>query len=199
MREFWGLLRTDRPAAVLGAAGALLLLLNLAAVPVLDLPLRERTLAREEALYAVQGELRALRQAGGRAQAARNLEEEIGRLRASFPSRREVVALVRDLSARAASTHLKVGSINYKPTEVPEEELLTLAIAMGLEGRYGDLRRFLAGLDGLRGRVTVTHLAATGRPGEGHVTARLNLTAYFRAGETRPRARVVPTTAAEDS
>lgn len=186
MRELWRLVRTDRIAAALAGAAALLLLVNAAAIPALDLPPRQRALAREDALYALQGELRGLRQAAGQAEGARRLEGEINRLRGSFPPRREVVALVRDLSGRATSAHLKVGGIDYKPTDVPGEGVLTLGIAMGLEGGYADLRRFLAELEGMRGRLAITHLAATGRPGEGHVTARLNLTAYFRTDRPSP-------------
>jgi len=94
---------------------------------------------------------------------------------------------VRDLSGRATSAHLKVGGIDYKPTDVPGEGVLTLGIAMGLEGGYADLRRFISELEGMRGRLAITHLAATGRPGEGRVSARLNLTAYFRAEQPRSR------------
>ncbi len=187
MRELWRLLRTDRIAAGLAGTAAFLLLLNAAVIPALDLPLRRRVLAREEALYTLQGELRSLRQAAVRVEAARRLEMEINRLRETFPPRREVVALVRDLSGRATSARLKVGGVDYKPTEVPEEGLLKLGIAMGLEGSYADLRRFLTGLEGMRGRVAITHLAATGRPGDGQVSARLNLTAYFRAEQPRPQ------------
>ena len=186
MRELWRLLRTDRIAAGLAGTAAFLLLLNAAVIPALDLPLRRRVLAREEALYTLQGELRSLRQAAVRVEAARRLEMEINRLRETFPPRREVVALVRDLSGRASSARLKVGGVDYKPTEVPEERLLTLGIAMGLEGSYADLRRFLAELEGMRGRLAITHLAATGRPGDGQVSARLNLMAYFRADRPRP-------------
>ncbi|MBI3002901.1 MAG: type 4a pilus biogenesis protein PilO, partial [candidate division NC10 bacterium] len=171
--------------------------LNVAAIVALDLPLRRQTLAREEGLYALQGELRGLRHASGRAEAAGGLEREISRLRGTFPPRREVVALVRDLSARAASARLKVGGIDYKPADVPEEGLLRLGIAMGVEGSYTDLRRFLADLEGMRGRLAITHLAATGRPGEGHVSARLTLTAYFQAGE--PRLKSSPAAAAEEA
>jgi len=181
VKEFWHLLRTDRLSAALAGTAALLLLLNAAAIPALDLPLRGRAAAREEALYSLQGELRSLRQAAGGAEAARRLEGEITRLRGSFPPRREVVALVRDLSARAASMRLKTGGIDYRPTDMPEEGLLKLSIAMGVEGRYADVRRFLNGLEGMGGRLAITHLAATGRPGEGQVSVRLNLTAYFRA------------------
>lgn len=186
MRELWRLLRTDRIATALAGTAAFLLLLNAAVIPALDLPPRQRALAREDALYALQGELRALRQAAGLVEADRRLETEINRLRGSFPPRREVVALVRDLSGRATSAHLKVGGIDYKPTDVPGEGVLTLGIAMGLEGGYADLRRFLAELEGMRGRLAITHLAATGRPGEGQVSARLNLTAYFQAERPRP-------------
>ena len=186
MRELWRLVRTDLIAATLAGTAALLLLLNAAAIPALDLPLRQRALAREEALYTLQGELRSLRQATGRAEATRHLEGDISRLRERFPPRREVVALVRDLSGRATSARLKVGGIDYKPTDVPGEGILTLGIAMGLEGGYADLRRFLAELEGMRGRLAITHLAATGRPGEGQVSARLNLTAYFRTERPRP-------------
>lgn len=198
MREIWRLVRTDRIAAALAGTAALLLLLNAAAIPALDLPLRRRVLAREEALYTLQGELRSLRQATGRAEATRHLEGDISRLRERFPPRREVVALVRDLSGRAASAHLKVGGIDYKPTEVAEEGLLKLGIAMGLEGSYADLRRFLAELEGMRGRLAITHLAATGRPGEGQVSARLNLTAYFLAEKPLPRTPR-PATAGEEA
>lgn len=198
MREIWRLVRTDRIAAALAGTAALLLLLNAAAIPALDLPLRRRVLAREEALYTLQGELRSLRQATGRAEATRHLEGDISRLRERFPPRREVVALVRDLSGRATSAHLKVGGIDYKPTEVAEEGLLKLGIAMGLEGSYADLRRFLAELEGMRGRLAITHLAATGRPGEGQVSARLNLTAYFLAEKPLPRTPR-PATAGEEA
>ena len=187
MGDLWRFVRTDRTAAALAGTAAFLLLLNAAAIPALDLPLRQRALAREEALYTLQGELRSQRQATGRAEATRHLEEDISRLRERFPPRREVVALVRDLSGRATSARLKVGGIDYKPTDMPEEGLLTLGVAMGLEGRYADLRRFLADLEGMRGRLAITHLAATGRPGEGQVSARLNLTAYFRAEQPRPQ------------
>lgn len=196
MTAFWRLLRTDRIAAGLAGAAALLLLLNAAAIVALDLPLHRETLAREEGLFALQGELRALRHATaqGGAAGSQELERDINRLRGTFPPRREVVALVRDLSARATSAHLKVGAIDYKPGNVPEEGLLRLGIAMGLEGGYTDLRRFLADLEGMRGRLAITHLAATGRPGEGHVTVRLNLTAYFRAGEPRLKSSPRPAT-----
>lgn len=198
MREIWRLVRTDRIAAALAGTAALLLLLNAAVIPALDLPLRRRVLAREEALYTLQGELRSLRQATGRAEATRHLEGDISRLREHFPPRREVVALVRDLSGRAASVRLKVGGIDYKPIEVPEQGLLRLGIAMGLEGSYADLRRFLAELEGMRGRLAITHLAATGRPGEGQVSARLNLTAYFLAEKPLPRTPR-PATAGEEA
>jgi len=198
VKEFWHLLRTDRVSAALAGTAALLLLLNAAAIPALDLPLRGRAAAREEALYTLQGELRSLRQAVGGAEAARRLEGEITRLRGSFPPRREVVALVRDLSARAASMRLKTGAIDYRPTDMPEEGLLKLSITMGVEGRYADVRRFLNGLEGMGGRLAITHLAATGRPGETQVTVRLNLTAYFRAerpGAESPR----PATGSEET
>ena len=181
----WRLLRTDRIAAGLAGVTAVLLLLNTAAIVALDLPLRRETLAREESLYTLQAELRALRHGTAQAGAAGELERDISRLRGTFPPRREVVALVRELSARATSAHLKVGVIDYKPATVPQEGLLKLGIAMGVEGSYPDVRRFLADLESMRGRLAIAHLAATGRPGEGHVTARLNLTAYFRAGEPR--------------
>jgi Tfp pilus assembly protein PilO len=185
--DLWRFVRTDRTAAALAGTAALLLLLNAAAIPALDLPLRQRARAREEALYTLQGELRSLRQATGRADATRHLEGDISRLRERFPPRREVVTLVRDLSGRATSARLKVGGIDYKPTDMPEEGLLTLGVAMGLEGRYADLRRFISELEGMRGRLAITHLAATGRPGEGGVSARLNLTAYFRAEQPQPQ------------
>ena len=186
MKELRHLLRTDRLSAALAGTAALLLLLNAAAIPALDLQLRGRATAREEALYTLQGELRSLRQAAGRSEAAQRLEGEINRLRGSFPPRQEVVALVRDLTTRAASMRLKTGGIDYRPTDMPEEGLLKLSIAMGVEGRYADVRRFLNGLEGMGGRLAITHLAATGRPGEGQVSVRLNLTAFFRA--ERPRA-----------
>lgn len=197
MNALWGLLRTDRIAAGLAGAVALLLLLNAAAIVALDLPLSRETLAREEGLYALQGELRGLRHASVQAESTGGLQREISRLRGTFPPRRDVVALVRDLSARAASARLKVGAIDYKPADVPEEGLLRLGIAMGVEGSYTDLRRFLADLEGMRGRLAITHLAATGRPGEGHVTARLTLTAYFQAGE--PRLKSSPRGASEEA
>lgn len=197
MRELWRLVRTDRTTALLAGTAAFLLLVNAAAILALDLPLRRKLLAREEALYAVQGELRALRQTSGQTEAARRLEGEITRLREGFPPRREVVALVRDLSRRAASARLKMAGIAYTPADVPEEELLKLGIAFGVEGRYSDLRRFLTELEGMEGRVTITHLAATGRPGEGQVTVRLNLTAYFRIEQPR-RGAPPPATPAEE-
>jgi hypothetical protein len=180
VKGFWHLLRTDRLSAALAGTAALLLLLNAAAIPALDLPLRGRAAAREEALYTLQGEIRSLRRAAGGAEAARRLEGEISRLRGSFPPRREVVALVRDLSARAASMRLKTGGIDYRPTDMPGEGLLKLSVAMGVEGRYADVRRFLDGLEGTGGRLAITHLAATGRPADGQVSVRLTLTAYFR-------------------
>lgn len=198
MGELWRLVRTDRLAATLAGLAVFLLLLNVVAVPALDLPVRQRALAREEGLYALQGELRALRHTAGQAEGARRVEGEINRLRGSFPPRREVVALVRDLSGRATSAHLKVGGIDYKPTDVPEERLLKLGIAMGLEGSYADLRRFLSEMEGMRGRLAITHLAATGRPGEREVSARLNLTAYFLAERPRPQAPR-PAAAAEEA
>ena len=198
MKELWYLLRTDRRSAALAGTAGLLLLLNAAAIPALGLPLRGQAAAREEALYALQGELRSLRQAAGRVEAAQRLEGDINRLRGGFPPRREVVALVRDLSGRAASARLKVDGIDYKPTEVPEEGLLKLGIAMGLEGSYADLRRFLAELEGMRGRLAITHLAATGRPGEGQVSPRLNLMAYFLAEKPLP-GTPRPATAGEDA
>ena len=197
MRELWRLVRTHWSAAILAGMAAVLLLLNAAAIPALDLPLRQRLLAREEALYTLQGELRSLRQATGWVEAARRVEGDINRLRESFPPRREVVTLVRDLSLRAASARLKVGGIAYTPTDVPEEGLLKLGIAVGLEGRYTDLRRFLSELEEMRGRLAISHLAATGQPGEGQVTARLNLTAYFRTEQPR-RAAPPPATPAEE-
>jgi len=198
VKELWYLLRTDRRSAALAGTAGLLLLLNAAAIPALGLPLRGQAAAREEALYALQGELRSLRQAAGGAEAARRLEGEITRLRGSFPPRREVVALVRDLSARAASMRLKTGGIDYRPTDMPEEGLLKLSIAMGVEGQYADVRRFLNGLEGIGGRLAITHLAATGRPGEGQVSVRLNLTAYFRA--ERPRSESPrPATGSEEA
>lgn len=198
MRELWRLVRTDPTAAALAGTAAFLFLVNAAAIPALDVPLRKRTLAREEQLYALQGELRTLRQTAGRMETARRVGGEIDRLRASFPPRREVVALVRDLGDRATSARLKVGAIDYKPADVPEEGLLKLGIAMGLEGRYPDLRRFLADLERVRGRLAISHLAATGRPGEGHVSARLTLTAYFRV-ERPARATAQPAAATEES
>ncbi len=197
MRELWRLVRTDRSIAALAGTAAFLFLLNAAAIPVLDLPLRQRLHAREEVLYTLQGELRSLRQTAGQAEAARRLEGDISRLRESFPPRREVVTLVRDLNRRAASARLKVGGIAYTPTDVPEEGLLKLGIALGLEGRYTDVRRFLTELEGMEGRLTITHLAAAGRPGEGQVTARLNLTAYFRTEQPR-RAAPPPATPPEE-
>ena len=186
MGALWRLVGSDRTAAALAGTAAFLLLLNAAAIFALDLPIRRQTLAREEALYALQGELRALRHAAVEVAAARRLEGDVNRLRGSFPPRREVVVLVRDLSGRAAAADLKVGVIDYKPSDLPDEGLLKLGIAMGLEGRYADLRRFLTGLEGMRGRLAITHLAATGRAAEGQVSARLTLTAYFRSDRPPP-------------
>lgn len=197
MKEFWRLMRTDPTATALAGAAAFLFLVNAAAIPAFDLPLLRRTAAREERLYALQAELRALRDEAGRVKTAQHLEAEINRLRASFPLRREVVALVGQLSNRATAARLKVAGIDYKPADVPKEGLLQLGIAMRVEGRYADLRRFLADLERMRGRLAIAHLAATGRPGEGEVSARLSLTAYFRF-ERPPAATAQPAAAVEN-
>lgn len=111
---------------------------------------------------------------------------DLARFRDVLPDSRNFADLIGDLYTLADTAHLEISQIGYDPKEIPEEGLLSYGLRFALTGTYGELKRFIYGLEQSQRIFVIDNLALAAVPGvEGdvrQVSLNLQLTTYFRQG-----------------
>lgn len=179
-QSFWlAAWRTNRsvPLLLLG-----LLIGNLVLFLLLMLVIYPRTDSAERMLAELQRNSRSQRVMTPEqtfAQGVKDLDE----FRQRLPDARRFADLIGDLYELSGRCNLQIGQIGYTPKEIPEEQLLAYGLTFSVTGTYGELKRFIHGLE-ISPRIMVIEQVAlnTNLQSEGadQVSLNIKITTYFR-------------------
>ncbi len=157
----------------------LLLILNGGLFIGLVRPSLERVYGHQETLQSLQARTRALHTEERSRGSVLTSRVEIEKYTASFPPRTGLLSLTNRIQTLARQLNLKIPAIDYRP-DTKENILTHVTIAMGVEGPYSEIRRFIYELEKLRRTLAIDKLSLRGRPTEGKIQLALELSAYFR-------------------
>lgn len=160
-----------------------LLVGNVALFLLLTLVVYPRTDSAERTLVDLQRSARSQKRAVTPEQAFAQGEQDLAEFRAHLPDVRRFADLIGDLYELSGRCHLKIGQIAYTPKELPEEQILSYGMTFIVAGTYGDLKRFIHGLE-TSPRIMVIEQVALNAAGQdeysGQVSLNVKITTYFR-------------------
>ncbi|HYB73362.1 MAG TPA: type 4a pilus biogenesis protein PilO [Candidatus Sulfotelmatobacter sp.] len=168
---------------IAGAALALAVAGNVAGYALLVQPLMAAQRAQQQRLLALQRKIRALQGQGKALEAQLRTLGQVEAYREELPERNRLVQLAGELTRLAATLSLKLPSVNYQPEPMKDVDLLRVRLTLGVEGPYGQLRRFLHELEKRRRYLVVERMALAEQRGTARTTQvamQLTLAGYFR-------------------
>lgn len=160
---------------------ALLLVANGGFLGLGTVPAQQGLRSRDERLRVLQARIRALRLEERGADGMLASFREVEEYRRSLPPLSEMVPVLERLADLAARHALKVPSTEYRPAEDKEAGLTRLTVNLGLEGNYGQVRRFLYELEKRRRSLVIEALSLRDAPSRDRVHVQLQVAAYFQA------------------
>lgn len=146
-------------------------------------------LDREEKDYIrLQAETRHGTKSLSPKQAYAQAKDDLQRFRSALPVTRHFSDLLGDLYGLAADCNLGITQIGFKPKEMPEEDILSYALTFSVTGTYGEIKRFIHGLEASPRIVVIDKISLRADDqGENGNAVGLNiqLTTYFRQEEKK--------------
>jgi type IV pilus assembly protein PilO len=95
--------------------------------------------------------------------------------------KRDFTRFLSELLDLAGKDKLKVGSIVYKPTSVPAENLLNYAITLTVSGKYPAIKKFVYDVGSMNNLAVIEGVSlSTGGKTEDTVQMQVQLSSYFR-------------------
>jgi Tfp pilus assembly protein PilO len=176
-------MRIARWQWIAGAALALAAAGNAAGYALVVQPLVDAQQAHQQRLLALQRKIRDLQGQGKALEAQLQTLERVEGYREEFPERNRLVQLGGELTRLAQTLSLKMPGVSYQPEPMKGVYLLRVKLTLGVEGRYGQVRRFLHELEKRRRYLVVERMALAeqrGQTQEGQVAMQLTLAGYFR-------------------
>ena len=154
------------------AANGLVLLLMV-------LPARSQRVQEENQLLDLQRRIRALQREGQSGEGVLSAFKEVEEFAQGYPQLTDLVPLIGRLTKLARSLALEVPSVDYRPTTVKETGLTKVTVAMGIQGSYGKIRRFLYDLETMRRQLVIETLSLDDPKGTSDLQVKLQLALYF--------------------
>jgi hypothetical protein len=176
-------MRIARWQWITGAALALAVAGNAAGYALVVQPLMAAQREHQQRLLALQRKIRVLLGQGKALEAQLRTLEQVEDYREEFPERNRLVQLGGELTRLAATLSLKMPGVTYQPEPMKDVDLLRVRLTLGVEGRYGQVRRFLHELEKRRRYLVVERMGLAeqrGQTQEGQVAMQLTLAGYFR-------------------
>jgi Tfp pilus assembly protein PilO len=160
------------------AAG--LLVANALALVLLILPARSQRIEQENRLLDLQRQVRTLQREAQSGQGMLAALREVEEFAQGYPPQADLVSLVGRLTTGARALALEVPSVSYHPEAVKETDLTKVTLSMGVQGSYGNIRRYLYELEGLRRQLVIERLAIREAKGAAALDLQLQLALYVR-------------------
>lgn len=176
-------MRVARWQWVAGAALALAVAGNVAGYVLLVQPLVAAQRGQQQRLLALQRKIRRLQGQGKALEAQLRTLEQAEAYREQLPERNRLVRVGGELTRLAETLALKLPAVTYQPEPMKDVELLRVRLTLGVEGPYGQVRRFLHELEKRRRYLVVERMALAEQRGQAHasqVAMQLTLAGYFR-------------------
>ncbi|MDD2582128.1 MAG: type 4a pilus biogenesis protein PilO [Desulfuromonadaceae bacterium] len=108
---------------------------------------------------------------------------DLEKLKTRIPEKRQFARVLSDLLEAAASSAVKVGTINYKPVPIKGEGLLSYQLSISVSGRYAAVKSYLADLQKNPELVVVDAVAFSNSDlFVENVVMDLHITVYLREG-----------------
>lgn len=109
--------------------------------------------------------------------------EDLEKLKAKIPEKRQFARVLGDLLEAAASSAVEVGTISYKPVPIKEEPLLSYQLSLSASGSYAAVKSYLADLQKNPELIVVDAVAFTNSDlFAENVIMDLRITVYLREG-----------------
>jgi type IV pilus assembly protein PilO len=132
----------------------------------------------------VRNELRQQVTFAGRKDAAadfRTSKDDLQKLQAMIPSKRQFPAIVGEIMEAASSCNVTMGAITYKPKTVKDQNLQVYEVTMSVTGRYGSVKSFLFDMQMLEGLIIVDGVSFVNEgPYVESITMETRLMVYLR-------------------
>lgn len=158
------------PAAII-AASAVLIALNI----VFGATTLKRQESRAIELEETAASLRAA--SGGKGFKAAALADFIGGL----PGQSGLTAILDEMFASARECSLELPSADYGAETFKDSSMSRYTFSFPVEGRYGDLKRFLYGLETSARPLVIEEVSLAGaKAGEGRIALRVRVSVYYR-------------------
>ncbi len=175
--------RVARWEWIAGAALAIAVAGNAAALALAVRPLVGAQRGQQQRLLALQRKVRGLQGSDQALEAQLRALEEAEAYRERFPERSRLVVVSGELTRLAEMLALKMPTVSYQPEPLKAVDLLRVRLTLGVEGPYGQVRRFLHELERRRQYLVVERMALAEQKGNaqaGQVAMQLTLAGYFR-------------------
>ena len=176
-------MRIARWQVIAGAALALGVAGNVAGYALVVQPLIAAQREHQQRLLVLQRKIRALQGQAKTLEAQIRTLEQVEAYREEFPERNRLVQVGGELTRLAATLSLKLPSVTYQPEPIKDVDLLRVRLTLGVEGPYGQVRRFLHELEKRRRHLVVERMGLAEQKGQasaGQVAMQLTLAGYFR-------------------
>jgi len=154
---------------------------NVLALLLLVIPARTQRAQEENQLLDLQRRIRSVQREAQSGEGFLTAFREVEEFAQGYPPQEDLVPLIGRLTKLARSLALEVPSVDYRPAVVKEVGLTKVTVAMGIEGSYGKIRRFLYDLETMRRQLVIESLSLTDPKGISDLQVRLQLALYFRS------------------
>ncbi len=157
-----------------------LLVANALALVLLILPARAQRIEQENRLLDLQRQIRTLQREAQSSEGTLTALREVEEFAQGYPPQADLVSLVGRLTKGARALALQVPSVSYRPETVKETDLTKVTLTMGVQGSYGNIRRYLYELEGLRRQLVIERLSIRDTKGTAELDIQLQLALYVR-------------------
>jgi Tfp pilus assembly protein PilO len=157
-----------------------LVLVNVLAFLFLVRPAWEAGNQREGQVLDFQRRIRAVQREGQSSEAILTAFREVEEFTRGYPQRSELVALIGRMTDVAKKNGLDTPAVDYRPSEIKEAGLTKVALSLGVEGPYPNIRRYLYELEGMRRQVVIERVTLRDPRGSADLQVQLLLALYVR-------------------
>jgi type IV pilus assembly protein PilO len=130
--------------------------------------------------FAKRQELAAKPGAGTAVTYQRDLRD-LAEFQRRYIPKRDFAAFLSKMYETARNNTLKLSSVSYKPTPIPEQGVLSYGISFTASGRYAALKSFIADVSQYPEIVTLDSVSlSSGSQTQESVALKLNMTVYLK-------------------
>ncbi len=160
------------------AAG--LLVVNALVLVLLLIPARAQRSEQENRLLDLQRRIRTLQRETQSKEGTLTALREVDEFAQGYPPRAELVSLVGRLTKEARDLALQVPSVSYRPEALKDADLTRVTLTMGVQGSYGNIRRYLYELEGMGRQLLIERLSLRDSKGTAALDVQLQVSLYVR-------------------